>query len=124
MILAAGLGTRLRPLTDTMPKALVPVGGRPLLDIVIDKLAQQGFDRFVVNVHHFAQQIIDHVKSLEIPSVLISDETAPLELQRDNIRAIIVNHRKTALLGKLQADLLAEAAEGGHIKSSKKKEQN
>lgn len=78
MILAAGLGTRLRPLTDTMPKALVPVGGRPLLDIVIDKLAQQGFDRFVVNVHHFAQQIIDHVKSLEIPSVLISDETAQL----------------------------------------------
>lgn len=54
----------------------------------------------------------------------VSDETAPLELQRDNIRAIIVNHRKTALLGKLQADLLAEAAEGRHIKSSKKKEQN
>jgi hypothetical protein len=61
MILAAGLGTRLKPLTDTMPKALVPVGGKPLLDIQIEKLAQAGYDRFVVNVHHFAQQIIDHV---------------------------------------------------------------
>ena len=62
MILAAGLGTRLKPLTDTMPKALVPVGGTPLLDIIIRRLQAQGFDRFVVNVHHFAQQIIDHVQ--------------------------------------------------------------
>ena len=57
MILAAGLGTRLKPLTDTMPKALVPVGGRPLLDINIRRLMAQGYDRFVVNIHHFAQQI-------------------------------------------------------------------
>ena len=56
MIFAAGLGTRLKPLTDTMPKALVPVGGRPLLDINIDRLQAQGYHRFVVNVHHFAQQ--------------------------------------------------------------------
>ena len=68
MILAAGLGTRLKPLTDTMPKALVPVGGKPLLDIQIEKLAQAGYDRFVVNVHHFAQQIIDHVNDHYPPS--------------------------------------------------------
>ena len=61
MILAAGLGTRLKPLTDTMPKALVPVGGTPLLDLNIRKLQAQGYDRFVVNIHHFAQQIVDYV---------------------------------------------------------------
>ena len=59
MILAAGLGTRLKPLTDSMPKALVPVGGKPLLDINIRKLMDAGYDRFVVNVHHFAQQFIE-----------------------------------------------------------------
>lgn len=59
MIFAAGLGTRLRPLTDRMPKALVPVGGKPLLQHVIEKLAHAGFTRIVVNVHHFAEQIID-----------------------------------------------------------------
>ena len=52
MIFAAGLGTRLKPLTDTMPKALVPVGGRPLLDLIINRLREQGYDRFVVNIHH------------------------------------------------------------------------
>ena len=61
MILAAGLGTRLKPLTDTMPKALVPVGGKPLLDLNIRRLTDCGYDRFVVNIHHFAQQIVDHV---------------------------------------------------------------
>ena len=77
MILAAGLGTRLKPLTDTMPKALVPVGGKPLLDIQIDKLQQAGYDRFVVNVHHFAQQIVDHVNERK-EKILISDETSEL----------------------------------------------
>ena len=61
MIFAAGLGTRLKPLTDTMPKALVPVGGEPLLHHVIMKLKDAGFERIVVNVHHFAQQIIDYL---------------------------------------------------------------
>lgn len=87
MILAAGLGTRLRPLTDSMPKALVPVGGTPLLDINIRRLQQAGYDRFVVNVHHFAQQIIDHVHENypptpdtrhPSPNILISDETEQL----------------------------------------------
>ena len=75
MILAAGLGTRLKPLTDRMPKALVPVGGIPLLDIVIRRLMAQGCQRFVVNVHHFAQQIIDYVATQDYaPLVLFSDE--------------------------------------------------
>ena len=65
-----------------MPKALVPVGGRPLLDINIERLHQQGYNRFVVNVHHFAQQIVDHVSthysSLTTHQVLISDESDQL----------------------------------------------
>ena len=76
MILAAGLGTRLKPLTDTMPKALVPVGGTPLLDLNIRKLQAQGYDRFVVNIHHFAQQIVDYVAKQDYaPLVRFSDET-------------------------------------------------
>lgn len=79
MILAAGLGTRLKPLTDTMPKALVPVCGTPLLDINIRRLLQQGYDRFVVNIHHFAQQIRDYVALQDYaPQVLFSDETGQL----------------------------------------------
>ena len=76
MILAAGLGTRLKPLTDTMPKALVPQGGTPLLDLNIRKLQAQGYNRFVVNIHHFAQQIVDHVAQQDYaPLVRFSDET-------------------------------------------------
>lgn len=85
MIFAAGLGTRLKPLTDTMPKALVPVGGKPLLDINLERLSQAGYTHFVVNVHHFAQQIIDHLKEqpsplkeLEGAQILISDESEKL----------------------------------------------
>ena len=79
MIFAAGLGTRLKPLTDTMPKALVPVGGRPLLDINIRRLMAQGYDRFVVNIHHFASQIVDYVKEQDYaPLVHFSDESAQL----------------------------------------------
>jgi NDP-sugar pyrophosphorylase family protein len=79
MILAAGLGTRLKPLTDSMPKALVPVGGTPLLDLNIRKLQTQGYDRFVVNIHHFAQQIVDYVAQQDYaPLVHFSDETEAL----------------------------------------------
>ncbi len=62
MIFAAGLGTRLRPLTDTMPKALVPVAGKPLLQHTIEKLKISGFNELIINVHHFAGQIIDFVR--------------------------------------------------------------
>lgn len=61
MIFAAGLGTRLKPLTDTMPKALVRVGGKPLLERVIERLKEAGTDRIVVNVHHFAEQVTDYL---------------------------------------------------------------
>lgn len=57
MIFAAGLGTRLKPLTDTLPKALVPVGGKPLIEHVIGKLRAAGIDEAVINVHHFADKI-------------------------------------------------------------------
>ncbi len=63
MIFAAGLGTRLKPLTDTMPKALVPVAGKPLLWHTIRKLKATGFDEIIINVHHFAEQIIDYVQA-------------------------------------------------------------
>lgn len=63
MVFAAGLGTRLRPLTDTMPKALVPVAGVPMLQRVLLRLKEAGFHEVVVNVHHFGQQIIDFLQA-------------------------------------------------------------
>lgn len=62
MIFAAGLGTRLKPLTDTVPKALVPVGGKPLLQHTVEKLKAAGFNEIIINIHHFGQQIIDFVQ--------------------------------------------------------------
>jgi NDP-sugar pyrophosphorylase family protein len=63
MILAAGLGTRLKPLTDTRPKALVELSGRTLLEITITRLASFGVTDFIVNVHHFADQVAAYLKS-------------------------------------------------------------
>ena len=75
-IFAAGLGTRLKPLTDTMPKALVPVGGKPLLAHVIEKLKAAGCKKIVINIHHFGEMIIDYVKSQNNfgVEILFSDE--------------------------------------------------
>jgi MurNAc alpha-1-phosphate uridylyltransferase len=74
MVLAAGLGLRMRPLTDRMPKPLVRVAGRALLDHVLDKLADAGVGEAVVNVHYLPDQIIDHVAPRTRPRVIISDE--------------------------------------------------
>jgi len=74
MVLAAGLGLRMRPLTDQMPKPLVQVAGRALLDHVLDKLGSAGVSEAVVNVHYLPDQIIDHVATRTIPRVIISDE--------------------------------------------------
>ena len=80
MIFAAGLGTRLKPLTDTMPKAVVRGGGEPLIKRVIENLARAGVDRIVVNVHHFAGQIIDYLNENNNfgLDIRISDETSGL----------------------------------------------
>ena len=77
LIFAAGLGTRLKPLTDTMPKAMVPVNGKPLVQILIEKLKSIGVTEIVINVHHFAQQIIDFVEANDSFGIDIkfSDET-------------------------------------------------
>ena len=74
MVLAAGLGLRMRPLTEKMPKPLVSVAGQPLLDHVLDKLGQAAVTEAVVNVHYLPDQIIDHVAGRKRPRVIISDE--------------------------------------------------
>lgn len=76
MIFAAGLGSRLKPLTDTMPKALVPIAGRPMLEHVILKLKAAGFTEIVINIHHFGEQILDFLKANENFGLIIhiSDE--------------------------------------------------
>lgn len=74
MVLAAGLGTRMRPLTDTTPKPLIEVAGKPLIDHVLDRLADAGVARAVVNVHYLAEQIIAHTAGRTTPRVTISDE--------------------------------------------------
>ncbi|MBO7576653.1 MAG: nucleotidyltransferase family protein [Bacteroidales bacterium] len=78
-VLAAGLGTRLKPLTNNKPKALVEVNGQPLLKITIDKLIKQKVTRIVVNVHHFADDICHYLDSLKWDAeILISDERQQL----------------------------------------------
>lgn len=81
MILAAGLGTRLKPLTDILPKALVPVAGKPLLQHVLDRVASHTEDRVVINTHHHAAQIknfVDITRGHWPAEILISDETDSL----------------------------------------------
>ena len=78
MVLAAGGGTRMRPVTDRLPKPLVKVGGRPLIDHVLDRLAAAGVDLAVVNVHHFADQIEQHLATRRHPGIAISDEREQL----------------------------------------------
>src|SRR3982751_6739983 len=74
MVLDAGFGVRMRPLTDHTPKPLVQVAGRALLDHVLDKLGNAGVTEAVVNVHYLPDQIIDHTASRQHPRVTISDE--------------------------------------------------
>lgn len=79
MVLAAGLGTRMRPLTDDRPKPMVPVSGKSLLDHCLDRIAEAGIARAVVNVHYLADQIERHVaQRSRPPQVAISDERALL----------------------------------------------
>lgn len=75
MVLAAGLGKRMRPITDTLPKPLVRIAGRTLLDRGLDNLAAAGVTRAIVNIHHLGGQIVAHVAGRRQPRVVISDES-------------------------------------------------
>lgn len=74
MVLAAGLGKRMRPITDTLPKPLVTVAGKSLLDWGLDALAAAGVEKAVVNVHYLPDQIVAHVAARGVPRVVVSDE--------------------------------------------------
>ncbi len=78
MVLAAGLGKRMRPITETMPKPLVKIAGKPLLDWGLDALAGVGVEKAVVNTHYFPEQIVAHTALRQAPKIVISDESALL----------------------------------------------
>ena len=78
MVLAAGLGSRMRPLTDDVPKPLLKVSDKTLLDYGLDALAAAGVEKAVVNVHYLADQIEDHIKNRSSPKIIISNERAEL----------------------------------------------
>ncbi|MBT3307123.1 MAG: NTP transferase domain-containing protein, partial [Alphaproteobacteria bacterium] len=79
MVLAAGLGTRLRPLTDTLPKPLVQVDGTTLIDHAIDRLESAGVREVVVNTHYLADQLEDHLGNRKAPDIRFSRETDLLD---------------------------------------------
>lgn len=78
MVLAAGRGLRMRPITEKTPKPLVPIAGKPMIDWALDALEQAGVARAVVNVHHLAEQVEAHVSARKRPRVEISNERAEL----------------------------------------------
>jgi len=79
MVLAAGLGTRLRPITDTVPKPMVKVAGRPMIDVVLDRLAAAGVTEAMVNTHHLAEVIREHLAGRTRPRIRFSHEDPILE---------------------------------------------
>lgn len=79
MVLAAGYGTRLKPLTDQTPKPLVPVAGKPMIEYAFDKLRDYGIKKVVVNVSHLRDRLIDYLRTVSGLTVQLSDEAEPLE---------------------------------------------
>jgi MurNAc alpha-1-phosphate uridylyltransferase len=88
MVLAAGLGTRLRPITDTIPKPLVEINGRALIDHAIDRLALAGVERIVVNVHYKAGMIAKHLAGRDQPDIELSEEDELLDTGGGVARAL------------------------------------
>jgi N-acetyl-alpha-D-muramate 1-phosphate uridylyltransferase len=88
MVLAAGLGTRMRPITDTTPKPLVEIGGRTLLDHAIDRLALVGVERVVVNLHYKAEMVAAHLAGRQHPRIELSQEKELLETGGGVARAL------------------------------------
>ena len=78
IVLAAGLGKRMMPITATMPKPLVKVAGQPLIDFALDRLHEAGIETAVVNVHYFADMLEAHVRGRAAPRIVISDERETL----------------------------------------------
>ena len=89
MVFAAGLGTRMRPVTNSLPKPLVRIGGRTLLDHMLDRFAEASVSRAIVNVHHFADMIEAHVRDRVAPTIVVSDERAKLLDQGGGIRRVL-----------------------------------
>ena len=79
MVLAAGYGTRLKPLTDRVPKPLVPVAGRPMIVYALEKLQSHGVREIVINVSHLKEQLVAHLAARKYPAIKISEEAEPLE---------------------------------------------
>lgn len=102
IVFAAGIGSRLRPFTDSHPKALAPVGDKAALEIVLERLISAGVDAIVINVHHFAAQIVDYISSREYPVYIeISDESDAL---LDTGGAIAKIYRRSKVLSTLGDD--------------------
>ena len=89
MVFAAGLGTRMRPLTDVRPKPLIDVAGKPLIDHVLDRLAADGVETAIVNIHYLADQIDDHLRDRKTPRIVISDERALLLDQGGGVKKVL-----------------------------------
>ena len=113
MALAAGLGTRMRPLTDDRPKALVEVGGKTLLDHALDRFAAAGIERAVVNIHHFADRMRAHLSARSgAPAITISDESeALLETGGGVVKAAPLLGAAPVLLSNIDAVWLDDGAE-------------
>lgn len=88
MVMAAGFATRLRPITDTLPKALVPVLGVPMLDVVLNRLRDAGVRRVVINLHHLGDMIRRHLKDRSDLEILFSEESEILETGGGIVQAL------------------------------------
>ena len=98
MVFAAGIGSRMRPVTDTIPKPLVAIGGRPMLDHMLDRLHDAGVSRAIVNVHYRADQIERALASRTAPAITISDERDKLLDQGGGIRKVLGSLGRDAFL--------------------------
>lgn len=105
MVLAAGLGIRMRPLTDQLPKPLIPVAGRTLLDYNLDQLVASGVRRAIVNTHYLGEKIAVHLAGRTRPDITISDESGKLLNSGGGIGRVITEFGKTPFFS-LNADTI------------------
>lgn len=113
MLLAAGLGTRMRPLTDKMPKPMIPVGGQPMIDTLLDRLGDAGVAKAVVNVHYHADVLEEHLRTRKRPAVTISDERDRLLDSGGGVRKALPNLGETFYV--LNADSLWIEGPGSNL---------